>query len=153
ILCLAKAMAGGMPMGAFVSSSEIFEVFRHDPPLNHVTTFGGHPVSCAAAYATLSELLKEDFAGKAKQIESRVRKILQADGIVEIRGKGAMLGMELINKELTEKVVTDCLEKGIILGWTLHSNTLVRLAPPLIIETALLEETLEEILMSVHKFT
>jgi len=152
ILCLAKAMAGGMPMGAFVSSSEIFEVFRHDPPLNHVTTFGGHPVSCAAAYATLSELLKGDFAEKTEQIESLVRSTLQADGIVEIRGKGAMLGMELQNKELTRKVVEDCLEKGIILGWTLHSNTLVRLAPPLIIDPELLEETLQTILQSVKKF-
>jgi len=152
ILCLAKAMAGGMPMGAFVSSSEIFEVFRHDPPLNHVTTFGGHPVSCAAAYATLSELLKGDFAEKTEQIESLVRSTLQADGIVEIRGKGAMLGMELQNKELTRKVVEDCLDKGIILGWTLHSNTLVRLAPPLIIDPELLEETLQTILQSVKKF-
>lgn len=153
ILCLAKAMAGGMPMGAFVSSSEIFEVFRHDPPLNHVTTFGGHPVSCAAAHATLTELLKGDFASRAAQVETTVRDVLQGKGIVEIRGKGAMLGMELDNKELTRKVVMDCLEKGIILGWTLHSNTLVRLAPPLIIEQQLLEETLQAILESVKKFS
>lgn len=153
ILCLAKAMAGGMPMGAFVSSSKIFETFRHDPPLNHVTTFGGHPVSCAAAHATLSELLKGDFAKKTAQIESKVREILRAKGIVEIRGKGAMLGMELDNKELTQKVVEDCLNRGIILGWTLHSNTLVRLAPPLIIDMDLLEETLKTISNSVSKFT
>lgn len=153
ILCLAKAMGGGMPMGAFVSSSEIFEVFRHDPPLNHVTTFGGHPVSCAAAHATLTELLQGDFSSRAGWIESMVRKVLQAKGIVEIRGKGAMLGMELDKKDLTRKVVTDCLEKGIILGWTLHSNTLVRLAPPLIIEPSLLEESLHTILESVKKFS
>ena len=151
ILCLAKAMAGGMPMGAFVSSTEIFEVFRHDPPLNHVTTFGGHPVSCAAAHATLSELLKGDFAQKTARIESAVREVLQAEGIVEIRGKGAMLGMELENKDLTRRVVEECLERGIILGWTLHSNTLVRLAPPLIIDTGLLEDTLNTILECVKK--
>ncbi|NGP77054.1 aspartate aminotransferase family protein [Balneolaceae bacterium YR4-1] len=153
ILCLAKAMAGGMPLGAFVSSSEIFDVFRHDPPLNHVTTFGGHPVSCAAAHATLSELLKGNYASRAGRIETTVRKVLQAEGIVEIRGKGAMLGMELENKDMTRKVVSDCLEKGIILGWTLHSDTLVRLAPPLIIETKLLKDTLEDILDSVKKFS
>lgn len=153
ILCLAKAMAGGMPMGAFVSSSKIFETFRHDPPLNHVTTFGGHPVSCAAANATLSELLKGDFAEKTKQIESMARDLLRAKGIVEVRGKGAMLGMELDNKELTQKVVEDCLKQGIILGWTLHSNTLVRLAPPLIIDMDLLEKTLQTINNSVRKFT
>lgn len=149
ILCLAKAMAGGMPMGAFVSSSEIFASFMYDPPLNHVTTFGGHPVSCAAAHATLSELLKGDFGIKAKQIEKVTRETLTADGITEVRGKGAMLGMELQNKELTQRVVESCLDKGIILGWTLHSNTLVRLAPPLVIGEELLRQTLQTINESV----
>ena len=95
IMCLAKAMGGGMPMGAFVSSSEIFESFKHDPPLNHVTTFGGHPVSCAAAYATLSELLSDNYGDKAIKIEHIVRKELTAYGIKEVRGIGAMLWMEL----------------------------------------------------------
>lgn len=153
ILCLAKAMAGGMPMGAFVSSSEIFESFKYDPPLNHVTTFGGHPVSCAAAYATLSELLKGAFEEKATRIERITRDLLTAEGIDEIRGKGAMLGMELKEREFTRKVVEDCFEKGIILGWTLHSNTLVRLAPPLNIEPSLLKETVCEINKSVKEFS
>lgn len=151
ILCLAKAMAGGMPMGTFVSSTDIFESFMYDPPLNHVTTFGGHPVSCAAAYATLSELLKGDFGGRAKQIEQVIRDVLNANAIIEVRGKGAMLGMELQNRELTQQVVEDCLERGIILGWTLHSDTLVRLAPPLIIEEKLLRTTLETINNSVDQ--
>ncbi len=153
IMCLAKAMGGGMPMGAFVSSSEIFESFKHDPPLNHVTTFGGHPVSCAAAYATLSELLSGDYGDKAIKIEHIVRKELTADGIKEVRGIGAMLGMELENRELTQKVVEECMDKGIILGWTLHSDTLVRLAPPLIIEENHLRETLQDINKSVQKFS
>jgi len=153
IMCLAKAMGGGMPMGAFISSSEIFESFKHDPPLNHVTTFGGHPVSCAAAYATLSELLSGDYSDKAIKIEHIVRKELTADGIKEVRGIGAMLGMEMENRELTQKVVEECMDKGIILGWTLHSDTLVRLAPPLIIEENHLRETLQDINKSVQKFS
>lgn len=152
ILCLAKAMAGGMPMGAFVSSSEIFTSFMYNPPLNHVTTFGGHPVSCAAAHATLGELLNGDYGRRAEAIEALTRRILRADGIQEVRGRGAMLGMQLTTRELTQKVVEDCFAKGIILGWTLHSNTLVRLAPPLIIDQTLLEETLSEILRSVEKY-
>ena len=152
IMCLAKAMGGGMPMGAFVSSSRIFESFKHDPPLNHVTTFGGHPVSCAAAYATLSELLSDNYGEKAQNIEYIVREVLTADGIEEIRGVGAMLGMELDDRELTQKVVEACMEKGIILGWTLHSDTLVRLAPPLIIEEKHLKETLQVINRSVQEF-
>lgn len=149
ILCLAKAIAGGMPMGVFVSSSDIFTSFMHDPPLNHVTTFGGHPVSCAAALATLQELLSDDFGRRAEAIETIVRETLTAQGIVEIRGRGAMLGMELHDKELTRKVVEDCLKKGIILGWTLHSDTLVRLAPPLVIEESLLRDTLRQINKSI----
>lgn len=143
ILCLAKAMGGGMPLGAFVSSSEIFDAFRRDPPLNHVTTFGGHPVSCAAALATLRELDSGNFGEKAALIEKRTRSILKGENVVEIRGRGAMLGMELADPELCRETVRLCLERGIILGWTLHSDTLVRLAPPLVIGEKLLTRTLE----------
>jgi acetylornithine/succinyldiaminopimelate/putrescine aminotransferase len=153
ILCLAKAMAGGMPMGAFVSSSVIFESFKHDPPLNHVTTFGGHPVSCAAALATIKELLQGNYGEKAQFIEQQTKEVLQAEAIVEIRGRGAMLGMQLKDKDFTRRVVESCMEKGIILGWTLHSDTLIRLAPPLIIEKELLGETLEEIRSTIEQLS
>lgn len=150
IMCLAKAMAGGMPMGAFVSSSEIFEVFKKDPPLNHVTTFGGHPVSCAAAHASLQTLLSDDFGSKAKKIEKTVREILQAEGIIEVRGRGAMLGLQLRDADLTQKVVKHCFDQGLILGWTLHSNSLIRIAPPLIIDQDLLEESLQIISQAIQ---
>ncbi|MEQ8523226.1 aspartate aminotransferase family protein [Gracilimonas sp.] len=151
ILCLAKAMAGGMPMGAFVSSLEIFQTFKYDPPLNHVTTFGGHPVSAAAAFANLRELLSGNYLQRAKEIEKLIKQTLTGKGIVEVRGKGAMLGLQLESWDLTKKVVEDCFENGILLGWTLHSNTLIRLAPPLIIEDELLEEVLHIILSAVQK--
>jgi acetylornithine/succinyldiaminopimelate/putrescine aminotransferase len=151
ILCIAKAMGGGMPIGGFVSSSEIFQSFKYDPPLNHVTTFGGHPVSAAAAYANLRELLSGNYLKRATEIEKKVREVLKGNGITEVRGKGAMLGLQLESWDLTRKVVEDCFEKGILLGWTLHSNTLVRLAPPLIINDQLLDEVLEIILETVNK--
>lgn len=151
ILCIAKAMGGGMPIGGFVSSAEIFQSFKYDPPLNHVTTFGGHPVSSAAAYANLKELLSGDYLGRALEIEDKVRKTLQGDGITEIRGKGAMLGLQLESWELTRNVVEECFNKGILLGWTLHSNTLVRLAPPLIIDEELLDDVLCNIMDAVNK--
>lgn len=150
ILCMAKAMGGGMPMGAFVSSDEVFKAFMYDPPLNHVTTFGGHPVCCAAAHANLEELLKGNFRERAEAIERKLKEGLRAPGIVEVRGKGAMLGMELEDRELTQCVVEACFDKGIILGWTLHSDTLVRLAPPLIIEDDLLESVIHGILDSLR---
>ncbi len=150
ILCLAKAMSGGMPMGAFVASKEIFEAFMYNPPLNHVTTFGGHPVSCAAALANLNELLSGDYLEKAKLIEKKTKEKLKGKGIVEVRGKGAMLGLQLESKELTQKVVEQCFSLGILLGWTLHSDTLIRLAPPLIIEEDHLNDVLTVIMMSIE---
>ncbi len=143
ILTMAKAMGGGMPLGGLASSSDIFRAFMFDPPLNHVTTFGGHPVSCAAADAALNVLVRDGLMERAAVIERMAREILRGKGIVEVRGRGAMLGLQLTDAETTRKAVTHCLEKhGILLGWTLHSNTLVRLAPPLIIDRALLEQTL-----------
>lgn len=150
ILCMAKAMGGGMPIGGLVSSKEIFQSFKYDPPLNHVTTFGGHPVSAAAAFANLKELLDGDYLQRALDIEKTVKKKLKGKGIVEVRGKGAMLGLQLESWELTKNVVEECFDKGILLGWTLHSNTLVRLAPPLIIEDELLNEVLDTILKAIE---
>ena len=152
ILCLAKAMGGGMPMGAFVSSSDRFEAFKHDPPLNHVTTFGGHPVSCAAAHANLQTLLSDDFSAKAKKIEEIAFDMLQGEGIEEVRGRGAMLGLQLRDAELTQKVVEYCFDRGIILGWTLHSNSLVRIAPPLIIEEQMLRDCFGVITEAIKEF-
>lgn len=154
ILCIAKAMGGGMPIGGFVASNELFETFKKDPALCHVTTFGGHPVSCAAALANLKVLLEEQIGQKAIAIEKLIKTTLVHPYIVELRGKGAMLGMELRSKELTEKVVTTCLkEYDIMLGWTLHSNTLVRIAPPLVIEHTILEDALSKILSVINHFS
>ncbi len=150
ILCLAKAMGGGMPMGAFVSSPEIMKVFKYNPPLNHVTTFGGHPVSCAAACANLKTLLAEGFGRNAVKIEKVAREMLHGKGIVELRGRGAMLGLQLESNRLTEKVVEKSFHQGLILGWTLHSDTLIRIAPPLVIDSKLLRESFQIILDSVE---
>jgi len=142
IITLAKAMAGGMPLGAFVASRELMATFRNDPPLGHVTTFGGHPVSCAAARATLRVLQTEQLPERAKRIETIVREQLKHPAIVEIRGRGAMLGMLLDDGDRTARVVERCLKDGVLLGWTLHSNSLVRIAPPLNISEAVLKDAL-----------
>lgn len=149
ILCLAKAMGGGMPMGAFISSTDILNVFKTDPPLNHVTTFGGHPVSSAAAYANLTTLLSDDYSAKARKIEEIARELLTGEGITELRGRGAMLGLQLESAALAKKVVETCFKEGLILGWTLHSNSLIRIAPPLIIDENLLRESLKKITKAI----
>lgn len=150
ILCIAKAAGGGMPIGGFISSSDIFQAFMYNPPLNHVTTFGGHPVSCAAAHANLKELLNGGYIQRATHIEKTIREALSGKGIVEVRGKGAMLGLQLESRELTQAVVEECFNHGVLLGWTLHSESLIRLAPPLIIEDDDLNNALSTLKKSIN---
>jgi acetylornithine/succinyldiaminopimelate/putrescine aminotransferase len=156
IMSVAKAMSGGMPMGAFISSPEILGVLRRDPPLSHVTTFGGHPVSCAAAFATLQVLMEENLPARAKVVGQHVRERLDHPLIREVRGRGAMLGMELVSRDVTQQMVAHCLDDGVLLGWTLHSNTLVRIAPPLNIPLDVLDaalDTMRDALDAVHEET
>ncbi|MBT8400387.1 MAG: aspartate aminotransferase family protein [Rhodothermia bacterium] len=143
IITLAKAMAGGMPLGAFVSSAEIMASFRTDPPLSHVTTFGGHPVSCAAARAALEVILEESLTARSGEVGRRVRTALEGRPHVrEVRGRGAMLGLALDGRQVTQSIVDACLKQGVLLGWTLHSNDLIRIAPPLNIPFSVLEDAL-----------
>lgn len=148
VLCLAKAFGGGMPLGAFVSSAEIMRCLAVNPPLGHVTTFGGHPVSCAAALAALDVLTSEGLIGRALEIEKRIRAALRHPLIVEIRGRGALLGMELVDAAVTSSVANMAIERGVLTGWTLHSDALIRLAPPLNIPFDVLDEALD-ILMDI----
>lgn len=149
IVTLAKAMGGGMPLGAFISSQEIFGVFRDNPPLSHVTTFGGHPVSCAAGFEALRVLLDEGLVERANEIGAVIRKRLQHPLIREVRGMGALLGMEMVDRGVTERTVNACIERGVLLGWTLHSNTLVRIAPPLNMPMEALNTALSTIMRAI----
>jgi acetylornithine/succinyldiaminopimelate/putrescine aminotransferase len=149
IMTVAKAMGGGMPLGAFISSADIMACLRREPPLAHVTTFGGHPVSCAAGVATLRTLLAEDLPGRARWIEKRICSALRHHAITEVRGRGAMLGMQLAEGFPVAAFVDLCLSRGVLLGWTLHSDTLVRLAPPLNIDEEVLAEALMIIIESL----
>lgn len=145
ILTMAKAMGGGMPIGGFASSDTIFGAFVDNPPLCHVTTFGGHPVSCAAGHAALNVLLREKLHERAHGIEETIRRRLSSEQVVEIRGMGCMLGLVLRDYETTRRVVEYCFEHQVLLGWTLHSNTLIRIAPPLTIPEAALHRALDVI--------
>ena len=133
ILLLAKGMGGGMPIGAFISSDEIMSVLKENPILGHITTFGGHPVSCAAGLANLEVILDENLFEDVPRKESIFRKHLQHPEIKEIRGKGLMLSIQLTSFEQVEKVSKRCVENGIIIDWVLHCDTAMRIAPPLII--------------------
>ena len=149
ILTVAKAFGGGMPLGAFISSAERFQALRRDPPLSHVTTFGGHPVSCAAALAALRALLEEGLPDRARAIEEHVRARLRHPAILALRGRGAMLGMRLRDADLTARTVRRCLEEGVLLGWTLHSDCLARIAPPLNIPFDVLDDACDAIVRAL----
>lgn len=136
ILTVAKSMGGGMPLGAFISSPAIMKTLSVDPPLSHVTTFGGHPVCCAAGLASLNFIIENDLPGQADRMGEKLRAALRKLGqeietIRAVRGKGLMIGLELSNQKETARFVQRCLKAGLILGWTLHTNTVVRIAPPL----------------------
>ncbi|MBI3810964.1 MAG: aspartate aminotransferase family protein [Nitrospirae bacterium] len=137
ILVLAKALGGGMPLGAFISRPEIMKTLSEDPPLSHVTTFGGHPVCCAAGLAGLDFLIENKLPERAERLGrymmDQLKILFEIGGVENVRGKGLLIGLELNNPKLTERFVSNCREAGLILGWTLHSDTVIRLAPPLII--------------------
>ena len=133
LLCIAKGMGGGMPIGAFISSWELMNLFTFNPLLGHITTFGGHPVNCAASLATLQNLLDTDIMNKVSKKEQIFKLNLKHPKIKIIRGNGLMLAIEFDDEELAKKVVEQSLEKGLILFYFLFTKTAVRITPPLTI--------------------
>lgn len=133
ILLLAKALGGGMPVGAFASSNKIMSALKENPILGHITTFGGHPVCCAAGLAALEVLLDENLCGLVEEKGELIRSLLIHPAIKEIRGKGLMLAIELENFDLNKKIIDRCIANGVIVDWFLHCSNAMRIAPPLII--------------------
>jgi acetylornithine/N-succinyldiaminopimelate aminotransferase len=133
IVCIAKGMGGGMPIGAFVSSIEIMNTLTQQPILGHITTFGGHPICCAAALATLTVLLEESWMQEVEQKEKLFRKQLIHPLIRSIHGKGLLLAVEFDSYELNKKIIDKCIEKGVITDWFLFNSHSMRIAPPLTI--------------------
>jgi acetylornithine/succinyldiaminopimelate/putrescine aminotransferase len=134
IVLFAKGMGGGMPIGAFAASKEIMDVFINNPVLGHITTFGGHPVSSAAAFASLEVLLEEGLDTVAEEKELLFRNGLKHPEIIEVSGKGLMLSVLLKDHETVQKVIAYCLDHGIVTDWFLFAPDRLRIAPPLTID-------------------
>jgi acetylornithine/succinyldiaminopimelate/putrescine aminotransferase len=135
VLVLAKALGGGMPLGGFVSRPEIMATLSRNPPLSHVTTFGGHPLSCAAGLAALDYAESRQLCGRATHLGAvwqRRLGELKGRALCDVRGRGMLLGLEFASPELTRAFCRAALARNLILNWTLHSDSVVRLAPPLI---------------------
>ena len=134
ILVLAKAMGGGMPAGAFIASKEIMDTLASHPELGHITTFGGHPVCCAAALASLEILLSGDLIPQVEKKGAILEKQISSHPMIKnIRRKGLIFGIEINDRGKRNKLTEIMLRNGIIIDWFLFHPCTFRIAPPLTI--------------------
>ena len=133
ILVTGKGLGGGMPIGAFTSSSTYMDLLQDNPKLGHITTFGGHPVIAAAALATLKEITESNLMEKTLEKEQLIRQHLKHPLITEIRGRGLMLAVIMQSADITNEVVLRCKDEHLILFWLLFEPKAIRITPPLTI--------------------
>jgi acetylornithine/succinyldiaminopimelate/putrescine aminotransferase len=146
ILLLAKGLGGGMPIGAFISSKEIMSGLSENPVLGHITTFGGHPVSAAAAFATLQFLMESDLISLVQAKSNRFITNLKHPFIKEIRHAGLLMALDLDDAALVRKVIHLAIEKGLITDWFLFNDRCLRIAPPLTITFEEIDQACEILL-------
>lgn len=152
ILTMAKALGGGMPLGALAASAKLMNKFQFNPPLGHITTFGGHPVSCAAALASLKILTREDWISKAQEKgEMFVQLLINNENIKEIRNAGLLLAVELKSAAMADRIIKVLLEEGVMSDWFLFNANSFRIAPPLSITFEEIDLAAERILIALNK--
>ncbi len=149
ILTCAKGMGGGMPIGAFISSQEIMSVFKDKPILGHITTFGGHPVSCAASLATLNVVQEEKLFEKAEEKGQLFKSLLKHPKIKEIRQIGLMMAVDFGSFEELKPIIDRAIEKGAVTDWFLYNDHSMRIAPPLTITEEEIRKACEIILEAI----
>ena len=150
IICLAKSFGGGMPLGAFIASRELMSKLTFDPPLGHITTFGGHPVSCAAGLAAQKVVEEEGLMAHAMKMEQRYRDALKHSMITGIRGRGLFLAVVLDREVQVNRFISRAFENGLIIDQFLFSDNAFRIAPPLIISDQEVDETVQRILATLN---
>lgn len=152
ILLLAKGLGGGMPLGAFISSHEIMQSLTFNPVLGHITTFGGHPVSCAAALANIEVIINEKLIEGVEMKNNLFIQLLgKSKAISQIRSAGLMIALQLDNYTHVKKVIDRCIENGVILDWFLFNDSSIRIAPPLTISEEQIREACGIMIESLEK--
>ena len=151
ILVYGKGLGGGFPIGALTTRKKYMALFKQNPILGHITTFGGHPVIAAAAHSNLKETLSSNVMSKIEEKENLIRRILKHKLIIEIRGKGLMLALILKKPDLTKKLVEGCLDNGLILFYLLFEPKAVRITPPLTISENEIKKGCKIILSELDK--
>lgn len=158
VLLCAKGMGGGMPIGAFIAPKEIMSVFKNNPILGHITTFGGHPVSCAASLATLEivqdTLYETQKNGKTEKLSifgkgQLIKDLLVHPKIKEVRGRGLMLAVEFESFDILKPIIDRAIKKGVITDWFLFCDNSMRIAPPLVITETQIREACDIILEAI----
>ncbi len=153
ILLLAKAFGGGMPLGAFISSKEKMTAFQDEPFLGHITTFGGHPVSCAAALSSL-HILCDDNQALVRGVEQKgalFEALLVHPKILKIQRAGLMMSLAFDSYETNKRIIDRCIELGVISDWFLFNSHSLRVAPPLIISEEQIRFACSVILKSIDE--
>lgn len=148
IILLGKALGGGMPLGAFVSSQEKMAAFKSNPVLGHITTFGGHPVSCAAGMAMAQELENSNLLKRVPEIETRFKNGIKG---AQVNGGGLLMSVELNNFSEVEQLVKYCIANGVITDWFLFNENSIRVSPPMIISNEELDTAIEVINNGISK--
>jgi acetylornithine/succinyldiaminopimelate/putrescine aminotransferase len=151
VLVLAKSFGGGLPLGAFIASTEIMECLKDHPVLGHITTFGGHPLSCAAALAAIKVLQTELHIEQVNTKSNLFRDLLKHPKIISIDGMGLMLALQFEQAQFCRKVIDQCVQNGLLIDWFLYAEDKIRLAPPLIVSIEQIHEISHTILKSIDE--
>ncbi|MEO8171928.1 MAG: aspartate aminotransferase family protein [Sediminibacterium sp.] len=153
ILLLGKALGGGMPLGAFIADQRLMNTLTYDPVLGHITTFGGHPVSCAAGKAAFEVLLKGNYTDEIKRKEKILKEELVHPSIISQKSCGLWMSLQFASDELNRSIIHQCVQNGMITDWFLFAPDRMRIAPPLIITEEELKNVCAAILKSINQIT
>lgn len=149
IVLSGKALGGGMPLGAFISSPENMRLLTNNPVLGHITTFGGHPVCCAAGMAAMNALLNDRIIEDVNDKEKLFLSLLKHERIKAVRSKGLLMAVELESPGHVLNALKNCLDKGLFSDWFLFAPQCIRIAPPLTITAGEIKEACRIILSSL----
>ena len=152
VLVLGKALGGGMPLGAFISDKEIMNELTENPVLGHITTFGGHPVSCAAGLAAMNVLLEKKIMDEVKKKDELFKSLLLHPKIKSVSSSGLWLAIEFDSFETNKKIIDGCIKNGVMTDWFLFASNCLRISPPLIISKEQIKKAVRVILETCRNF-
>ena len=150
ILLLGKALGGGMPLGAFIADKKLMSVLTDNPVLGHITTFGGHPVCCAAGLAALKALLNEEMISKVKEKEELFKSLLVHKKIRSVHSFGLWLAVEFGTFETNKMIIDRCIANGVLTDWFLFAPNCLRISPPLIISAEQIKKACETLVKAIN---